>query len=142
MLAASINCGTNTRERFNIQINIQNLVTTKGVAANIREAYQDHQYIQQLILAAIKSWKAGELGAVQVIVPANQENAIKDYLAVQTDNALKEGITITPNSKLENGFRLAPQNGGYYISFTDEDFINLYASYLRAATRKLLYEGE
>ena len=60
-----------------LKINIQNLVTAKGVAANIREAFQDQQYIQQLILTAVKSWKAGELGAVQVIVPADQEEAVK-----------------------------------------------------------------
>ena len=125
-----------------LKINIQNLVTAKGVAADIREAFQDRQYIQQLILAAVKSWKAGELGAVQVIVPADQEEAVKNYLAMQTENALKEEITVSSDSKLENGFRLAPQNGGYYISFTDEDFIHSYTSYLRPATRKLLYEGE
>ncbi len=125
-----------------LKINIQNLVTAKGVAANIREAFQDQQYIQQLILTAVKSWKAGELGAVQVIVPADQEEAVKNYLATQTENALKEGITVSSDSKLENGFRLTPQDGGYYISFTDEDFIHSYTSYLRSATRKLLYEGE
>ena len=36
-------------------------------------------------------------------------------------------------------FRIGPKDGSYYISFSDESFAELIGSYLRPATKKILF---
>ena len=43
------------------------------------------------------------------------------------------------NKKLGGGFKVAPKDGGYVIQFTDDEFMQLIANYLRPATKKILF---
>ncbi|NLO11970.1 MAG: V-type ATP synthase subunit E, partial [Candidatus Cloacimonetes bacterium] len=42
-------------------------------------------------------------------------------------------------SAVKNGFNLVPADGGYKLSFTDEDFANLFKGYLRPRTSQILF---
>ena len=56
-----------------------------------------------------------------------------------TSRALQEGINVTFSKQIAGGFKIGPKNGGYLISFSDNDFERLIAEYLRPATKKLLF---
>ena len=49
------------------------------------------------------------------------------------------GVTAGLSRKITGGFTIGPKDGGYFISFTDETFIELISGYLRPATRKILF---
>jgi V/A-type H+-transporting ATPase subunit E len=52
---------------------------------------------------------------------------------------LNEGIEVGYSEKVKSGFKVAPKDGGYYISFTEEDFSALLAEYLKEKVVKMLY---
>ncbi|MBR4826300.1 MAG: hypothetical protein IKZ91_00245, partial [Bacteroidales bacterium] len=41
--------------------------------------------------------------------------------------------------KMNGGFKVSPKDGGYMLQFTDEEFTQLIANYLRPATKKILF---
>ena len=43
------------------------------------------------------------------------------------------------SKKMNGGFKVAPKDGGYVLQFTDEEFTQLIANYLRPATKKILF---
>jgi hypothetical protein len=55
------------------------------------------------------------------------------------ENALDSHIVVKTDEKMKSGFKVAPKDGGYYISFTDEDFDALFREYLRPKVAELLY---
>jgi V/A-type H+-transporting ATPase subunit E len=62
---------------------------------------------------------------------AEAEGAVKALLA--------EGIEVGYSEKVKSGFKVAPKDGGYYISFTDEDFAALLGEYLKEKITKILF---
>jgi V/A-type H+-transporting ATPase subunit E len=40
---------------------------------------------------------------------------------------------------MNGGFKISPKDGGYMLRFTDEEFTQLIANYLRPATKKILF---
>ena len=58
------------------------------------------------------------------LLPDNQETITKGSLALRI---------------ISGGFIIGPKDGGYFISLTDETFIDLISAYLRPATKKILF---
>ena len=54
-------------------------------------------------------------------------------------NQLKAEVKVDYSKKMNGGFKVAPKDGGYVLSFTDEEFTQLIANYLRPATKKILF---
>jgi V/A-type H+-transporting ATPase subunit E len=52
---------------------------------------------------------------------------------------LAEGVEVGYSERVKSGFKVAPKEGGYYISFTEEDFSALLAEYLKEKVTKMLY---
>ncbi len=42
---------------------------------------------------------------------------------------------------MKGGFRIAKTDDSYQISFTDEDFVTFFQSYLNERTNELLFDG-
>jgi V/A-type H+-transporting ATPase subunit E len=52
---------------------------------------------------------------------------------------LSAGIEVGYSAEVKSGFKVGQKEGGYYISFTDEDFDALMKEYLREKVAELLY---
>ena len=48
-------------------------------------------------------------------------------------------VQATFSKKISGGFTIGPKDGGWFVSMTDETFSDLISSYLRPATKKLLF---
>jgi hypothetical protein len=49
------------------------------------------------------------------------------------------GIEVQFSKNVAGGFKIGPKGEGYMISFTDKDFENIMAEYLRPKTKELLF---
>lgn len=138
MLMASRQALTDLKQR------IENLVSARAVSAPVREAYDDKTFLRTLMVEVVKGWKAGGDAApdLNVLVPADQLEELKQYLDVQTDKALSAGVDLVGDNGLKNGFRIQPKDGGYYISFTEADFDALFREYLRPRLAERLFGGK
>jgi len=123
-----------------IKQKISDLVTFKSIDEPVAEAYQDKDFVKNLITTLIKDWSAG--GGVSLILPEKEKNELGKFLEGKQNEILKEGLDLGYDSEITAGFKIGPADGSYRISFTDEDFSNFLKAYLRPRTNQLLYGGE
>ncbi|MBR3931740.1 MAG: hypothetical protein IKJ46_04100, partial [Tidjanibacter sp.] len=81
----------------------------------------------------------GERVELEATLPAD----LKAKLEADAEGAVKallaEGVEVGYSDKVKSGFKVAPKEGGYYISFTDEDFAALLGEYLKEKVVKMLF---
>lgn len=119
-----------------LRTEIENFVVSDVAHSQVSAAFANGDFTRELIVKAVEAWNPTEGNGVQVIVPeAYGEQARQAVLS-----RLDHGVDLVFNSKMRVPFRIAPRDGGYYVSFTDEDFRNLLVSSLRPVVAKLLFE--
>ena len=120
---------------------IQNLVTAKELTPRVKEAINDKAFLQEMILLTVKNWEGnGQTSTgLEVMLPEKAQEELIGALQAMLENALDGGVVVKTGANVKTGFKVAPKEGGYYISFTDEDFDALFQEYLRPKVAELLF---
>jgi V/A-type H+-transporting ATPase subunit E len=120
------------------KLKIQNLLAQKIVDHTTKEALADVSFMQTIIADVLKHWKNSD--EVELILPKKLEGKI--------NGAFKRRIhEVAPNmiihfeSNPNDGFRIARKEDHYQISFSDDDFIEIFKSYLSEQTKKVLFKS-
>ena len=120
-----------------IKSQIENLITTGILSDSTKVLLSDKEFVGQLILSAMETWNDGDdvdlniaekLGGLKKDVEKKVHSALPD-IRIKTDNDLDSGFKIENNSK------------GYILSFTDQDFRELFKPYLSDAVSNILFES-
>ena len=70
------------------------------------------------------------------------ESIMQTFIRMKIERAkqlLAEGVEVGYSDKVRSGFRIGEKNGGYYISFSEEDFDALLSEFLKEKVAKMLY---
>jgi V/A-type H+-transporting ATPase subunit E len=118
--------------------NITNLVVAKSVEPSVHAALIDVEFVKEMLLGIARGWN-GERVALEAILPAQMKEKFEAEAEAAVKALLAEGIEVGYSEKVKSGFKVAPKDGGYYISFTEEDFSALLAEYLKEKVVKMLY---
>ncbi|MCD8185867.1 MAG: hypothetical protein LUD68_05240 [Rikenellaceae bacterium] len=120
---------------------IQHLLAVRDLSPAIKKAVNDSSFLQEMILTVAKNWNGTEQTRtdLDVMLPESTQKAVVEAIQAGLIQSLGAGIEVKPNAQVKSGFKVAPKDGGYYISFTDEDFDALFREYLRPKVAKLLY---
>lgn len=118
--------------------NITNLVVAKTAAPAVHAALLDVDFVKEMLLGVARGWN-GEGVALEAILPAEMKAKFDAEAEGAAKALLAEGIEVGYSEKVKNGFKVAPKDGGYYISFTEEDFSALLAEYMKEKITKMLY---
>jgi len=123
-----------------VKQSVENLILTKTIMPDIKRAFADVSFVQTLIKAATESFNPHNTDKFNLflVVPEGQKNLVPEYLSAKVAAGLSS-IEIREDSRLKSGFRIGSKDEGYYISFTDEDFDNLFKAYLRPKVSELLF---
>jgi hypothetical protein len=62
-----------------------------------------------------------------------------DDVAEARQELLAAGVEVGYSKSVKSGFKVGAKNGGYYISFSDEDFNALLGEYLRDKVAALIF---
>lgn len=120
---------------------IEELISVKVVSENVGKAFSDTSFVKELIATAVKSFDAANPGSkpLEVILPASMEKDMREAFANEVLALLAKGSEVSFSKGLAKGFTIGPKDGGYRISFTEDDFSSLISGYLRPASRKILF---
>lgn len=118
--------------------NIANLVVTKVGEPSVHAALLDVEFVREMLLSVARAWN-GERVQLEAVLPAE----MKAKFDIEAEGAVKalltEGVEVGYSEKVKSGFKVAPKEGGFYISFTEEDFSALLAEYLKEKVTKMLF---
>lgn len=118
---------------------IENLIVAQAVDAPAKAALADADYVKELIGAVAAKFAPNVDGDLNIVLPEALKGKLDAYVSGSIAKSLGKGVTLDFSKKLSGGFQIGPKDGGYYISFSDETFAELIGSYLRPATKKLLF---
>lgn len=120
---------------------IAKMIVAKTVTKGVHEAAVDPVFIREMLLAVAAGWRSDASGKVSLnaLLPAEWQEKFGREFEAAAKELLAEGVEVGYSDKVRSGFRIGEKNGGYYISFTAEDFDALLADFLKEKVAKMLY---
>ncbi len=120
---------------------IEQIIITAALKESVKKAVDDKEFIQSVITTIAKAFNAANPAPaeLEIILPAASQDELKAFFEGQAAKALGAGIDVQFSKGIAGGFKIGPKGEGYMISFTDEDFQNILAAYLRPSAKKLLF---
>ena len=118
---------------------IENLVIAKVVDGTVDKALANEDYIKGIITAVAQKFSAEEPADLSLVLPESLKAALEPFVKNELGKLLGKGVDAAFSKKVAGGFKIGPKNGGYFVNLTDDTFKELIGSYLRPATKKLLF---
>ena len=118
---------------------IENLVVAKAVNEPVAKALSGEEYLKGIITAVAQKFSAEEPADLSLVLPESLKAGLEPFVKNELGKLLGKGVDATFSKKLAGGFKIGPKDGGYFVSLTDDTFKELIGSYLRPATKKLLF---
>lgn len=118
---------------------IENLVVAKVVDGTVDKALAKEDYLKGIITAVAQKFSADEPADLSLILPESLKAALEPFVKNELGKLLGKGVDASFSKKVAGGFKIGPKDGGYFVSLTDDTFKDLIGSYLRPATKKLLF---
>ena len=118
---------------------IENLVIAKVVDGTVNKALANEDYIKGIITAVAQKFSAEEPADLSLVLPESLKAALEPFVKNELGKLLGKGVDATFSKKVAGGFKIGPKDGGYFVNLTDDTFKELIGSYLRPATKKLLF---
>ena len=122
---------------------INTMVVAKTASKAVAEATMDAAFVKDMLLAVAKNWNGSSTDVVSLaaLLPEEKKAALDSVFAAATQELLAAGVEVAYSKGVKSGFKIGPKDGGYYISFSDEDFDALLGEYLREKVSNLLYKA-
>lgn len=120
---------------------IENAIIAKVLAEPVKAATTDTDFLKEIIKAIVAAFNPANTDpvALELILPAEKQQAMESFIKESLGKICAAGIDIKFSRSVQGGFRISPKDGGYMLSFTDKDFENIIAEYLRPKTKALLF---
>ena len=118
-----------------IKTEITNLLSDKIASDAVKAATSDKAFMQKTITALVEQWaKEGK-----VTIEAKDAKALTDYFMANAKELLNKGVSINEVKGLKTDFAIAPAQGGYKITFGNDEFIAYFKEFLRPKLVELLF---
>ena len=120
---------------------IEKMIVTKAATEGVKANMGNAAFVKELISSVVKAFNPQNASpvALDLILPEKLKAEVEPFVKNEIANQLKAEVEVDYSKKMNGGFKVAPKGGGYVLSFTDEEFTQLIANYLRPATKKILF---
>lgn len=124
-----------------VKSSIEEDLMVRVISDPVKSAFNDTEFVKEIIKAAIGQFSLGADNNVDLslLLPEDKKKQLEDFTTDKVQKFLKDGVDVQYSKSLKGGFRIKQNDKGYYISFTDNDFENLFKEYLRSSVRDLLF---
>lgn len=120
---------------------IEKMVVSKAATEGVKANMTNVDFVKELIANVVKAFNPQNASpvALDLILPESMKAQLEPFVQNEITNQFKGEIKMDYSKKMNGGFKIAPRDGGYVLQFTDEEFTQLIANYLRPATKKILF---
>jgi len=118
------------------------LITIQAIQPTVKQSFADESFVQKLIETVVKNWTKSDNFDLKIALPEDDKNEMEQFFKRRLNSELTKGLEINFSSGIKSGFKAGPVDDGYQISFTEQDFINFFKTYLRPKTAELLFEDK
>lgn len=120
---------------------VTDLINNQLASEAVSKVTNDKAFMQGVIETMLKTWATGGAQSMDIdlLLPAGDKENLESYFKKSAKDILDKGLDIKPSDTLKSGFQIVSKDGGYKVSFTDEDFANFFKQYLRPKLIELLF---
>lgn len=120
---------------------IEQMLVTKVAAEGVKANMTNADFVKELIVNVVKAFDSQNASpvALDLILPEALKAQVEPFVQNEIASQFKGEVTVDYSKKMNGGFKVAPKDGGYTLQFTDDEFTQLIANYLRPATKKILF---
>ena len=119
---------------------IESVITAKTLAP-AKAAVAETEFMKEIIKSVVTAFNPqnSDSVALDIILPAEKQAELEQFAKEQLSKICSAGVDVQFSKGVQGGFKIAPKGEGYMLSFTDKDFENIIAEYLRPKTKELLF---
>jgi len=128
-----------------VKQSVEELITAKAITTVTNAAIDDVQFVQSLIKISVESFKIDNQNAtdLKVLLPEAKQKEFDQFISNAVIKQLNDGkLEFAFSKRIKSGFQIAVKDKGYYISFTEQDFLNLFGEYMRPKLQQMLFGEE
>ncbi|MBO7082827.1 MAG: hypothetical protein J6W30_03160 [Bacteroidales bacterium] len=120
---------------------IEQMVVTRAAQQGTGQALSSVDFAKELIANVVKAFNPQNASpvALDLILPESMKAQLEPFVGSEIAKTFNGEIRVDYSKKMNGGFKVSPREGGYMLQFTDEEFTQLIANYLRPATKKILF---
>ena len=120
---------------------IERMVVTKAATEGVKANLGNAAFVKELITSVVKAFNPQNASPVDLslILPESLKAEVEPFVKNEIAKQFKGEVKVDYSKKMNGGFKVSPKDGGYMLQFTDEEFTQLIANYLRPATKKILF---
>lgn len=120
---------------------VAEMIIAKSTVEGVKAANLDAEFVKKMLIEVAHNWNGAS--SDNVSLSAMLPEAAKAELDAAMEKSAKEllaaGVEVGYSKSVKSGFKVGAKNGGYYISFSDEDFNALLGEYLRDKVAALIF---
>ena len=120
---------------------VAEMIIAKSTVEGVKAANLDAEFVKKMLIEVAHNWNGAS--SDNVSLSAMLPEATKAELDAAMEKSAKEllaaGVEVGYSKNVKSGFKVGAKNGGYYISFSDEDFNALLGEYLRDKVAALIF---
>ena len=120
---------------------IEQMVVTRAAQQGVSQALSSTEFAKDLIASVVKAFNPQNASpvALDLILPESLKAQMEPFITSEIAKTFNGEIRVDFSKKMNGGFKVSPREGGFMLQFTDEEFTQLMANYLRPATKKILF---
>lgn len=114
---------------------ITNIICGSIVSDSVRSATTDKAFMQKMLLTLVE-----ELAKTQTVtIEAKDAQALTEYFTSNAKDLLNKGVKISQANNIKTDFTIIPADGGYKLTFGEEEFIAYFKEFLRPKLVEMLF---
>ncbi|MBR1923461.1 MAG: hypothetical protein IJ838_06925 [Paludibacteraceae bacterium] len=118
-----------------IKTAITDLINGKVVTDNIQAATADPKFMQSLILKMAEQMMQNG----NVTIEAKDAQSLRTYFEQNAKALLNQGLTITEVKGIKTDFQIQSAQGGYKLSFGEQELVAYFKEFLRPQLIEMLF---
>lgn len=118
-----------------LKTEVTDLICDKLVRESVKAATVDKAFMQKIIADFTAEW--AKEGKVEI----NAKNAkeLEEYFAANAKALLDKGVKINEVKGIKSEFEIIPAEGGYKVTFGEEEFVEYFKEFLRPKLVEMLF---
>lgn len=118
-----------------LKTEITNLISNRIATEAVQSATSDPKFMQSIIAEIAQAWiKDGNVN-----IDAKNAKALEEYFMANAKQLLDGGVKINEVKGINTDFAISPANGGYKLTFGNDEFIAYFKEFLRPKLIEMLF---
>lgn len=120
---------------------VAEMIIAKSTVEGVKAANLDAEFVKKMLIEVAHNWNgaSSESVSLEALLPEAKKAELDAAMEKSAKELLAAGVEVGYSKSVKSGFKVGAKNGGYYISFSDEDFNALLGEYLRDKVAALIF---